>query len=507
MEGLRAGSPALNEQLSPRGIGFRENAFTRDEEKSLPLVTDLDGTLVATDTLFEGILSLVRQSPAGILLLPLWLSRGKAFLKAEIARRFPLRAESLPYRADLIEYLREERAAGRRIVLATAAHETVARGVADHLGLFDEVLASCGSVNLKGARKRDELVKRFGIRGFDYAGDSAADAPVWAACRIGHIAGHLVRLPHSAVDAGATEGRNFGGVRAGLATWLRAVRVHQWVKNLLVFVPALLNHHLDLKILQSLTIAWLSFSLVASGTYVINDLFDLEADRRHRRKCRRPFASGEIPIAQGIAMALFLLSAGLLSGALVSTQLAACLLTYLGLTILYSLSLKGKPILDVVVLAVLYTLRVYSGGLVSRAYVSPWLFQFSIFLFLSLAFVKRYSELRYLRLRREPSAARRGYRLQDLSIISQAGVGSGLLAALVLALYVNGTEIERLYPNPQMLWGVCPLFAYWIIRVWLIAHRGNMHDDPILFAFRDRVSYIVGILITTAVLLGLTTRV
>jgi len=468
---------------------------------------DLDGTLVATDTLFESVLSLIRQNPWSILMFLVWLSRGKAVFKSEIARRFTPNAESLPYRGDLVEYLRTERNRRRTIVLATAAHRTTADSVAACLGIFDVVLASTDAVNLKGKLKRDELVRLYGLRGFDYVGDSMADEPVWTACRIGHVAGRMRRLPRSVLAGGTQQGEAFSPRRPRLKTWLREIRVFQWVKNFLVFVPALLNRHWDGEILKALVIAFLGFSFVASGTYIVNDAFDLEADRRHPRKSRRPLASGQISVGSGLSMAVCLLLAGILPALTVGPQLVACLLVYLVLTLLYSSWIKGKPILDVVALAMLYTLRVYAGGLVSRAYVSPWLFQFSIFLFLSLAFVKRYSELRRTR-RRQPSEAHgRGYLVQDLRIIGQAGLGSGLLAGLVLALYVNGAEIEKIYPHRDMLWGICPLFIYWIIRVWLIAHRGNMNEDPILFAFRDRVSYIVAFLVVVLMLLGLSPNV
>jgi 4-hydroxybenzoate polyprenyltransferase len=479
----------------------------KDQLDLLPLAADLDGTLVATDTLLEAALSLIRQRPWSILLFLIWLSRGKAVLKAEIAKRVMPHAESLPFRRDLVEFLRSERNKGRTIVLATASHRTTADSVAACLGVFDVVLASTDSVNLKGTSKRDVLVSLYGLRGFDYIGDSKADKPVWAACRIGHVAGRMRRLPPSILAAGTQQGKVFSRPRTSVKALLREIRVYQWVKNLLVFVPALLNHHFDGQIVKALATAFLGFSFVASGTYVINDVFDLEADRRHPRKCRRPLASGQISIALGIAMAVGLLLAGILLGLTNSLQLAACLVGYLALTLLYSSYIKGKPIIDVVALAMLYTLRVYAGGLVSRAYVSPWLFQFSIFLFLSLAFVKRYSELQRSSLQQSLEPRGRGYRLEDLSIIGQAGLGSGLLAGLVMALYVNGQDILKVYPHPEMLWVVCPLFVYWIIRVWLIAHRGNMHEDPILFAFRDRVSYIVAFLIVVAVVLGLSSNV
>jgi 4-hydroxybenzoate polyprenyltransferase len=304
--------------------------------------------------------------------------------------------------------------------------------------------------------------------------------------------------------AGAQQGRIFASRRPKLKTWLRAMRPHQWVKNLLVLAPTILNHRLDLGILKSLIITFFAFSFVSSATYINNDLFDLGADRQHPRKSKRPLASGELSISGGIFLSLFLLISGLFLGAVVGLPLEICLVGYLLLTSLYSSFLKGKPIIDVIALASLYTLRLYAGGVVSKSFVSPWLFQFSIFLFISLAFVKRYSELRRLFHEGQEFAPGRNYRSSDLSIISQAGLTAGLLAGLVLALYVNGGEVQRLYPKPEMLWGLCPLFVYWISRVWLVAHRGNMHEDPIIWAFRDRVSYMVGFLMFVSMLLAST---
>lgn len=470
----------------------------------IPLVVDLDGTLIYTDTLHESAVLLFRRDPVLLLSLPRLLLQGRAVLKTAIAGRVVPDAQHLPYRQDLVDWLIAEKTAGRKVVLATAAHRSIADAVAAHLGVFDEVIATDGAVNLKGETKRDVLIARFGLRGFDYVGDSAADEPVWAASRIAHLAGRKKRLPLSVTAAGAQQGRRFGSPSPDLKVCLRAMRVYQWVKNVLIFLPALLSHHLDIPGLVALLGAALSFSLIASGTYVINDLLDLEADRGHQTKRRRPFASGRLSVMEGALMAFALISSGFGLSAIVGMGLSECLVAYMALTLLYSSFLKNKPIIDVVVLAALYTLRLYAGSAVTHVRISPWLFQFSIFLFLSLAFVKRYSELlRLVELHRE-NAPGRGYRPPDLGIVSQAGVGSGLMAGLVLALYVNGADVQKLYPRSEMLWGIVPLFIYWIIRVWLVAHRGNMSQDPILFAFRDRVSYIVGVLIVSLAVVGAT---
>jgi 4-hydroxybenzoate polyprenyltransferase/phosphoserine phosphatase len=485
------GDPVRNSMAGPPAVA----AAAGD---SVPLAVDLDGTLVTTDTLFENAALLLKQKPWLILSMALWLLRGKAALKSEIANRARVNVEHLPFRPELIAWLQSESDGGRQIVLATGAHQVTADAVAAHLGFFHDVLATSDGVNLTGARKRDALVKRFGTSGFDYVGNGRDDVPVWMACRMSHIAGRG-HLPSGA----AMWGTSFSGSPTKFGSWLRAARPYQWVKNVLVFIPALLNHHVDLRILAHLVITFFAFSFAASGTYIVNDLFDLESDRQHSRKRKRPLASGELTISQGVLTVVLLVAAGFGLSALVDMSLTIALFAYTLISLGYSIFLKNKPILDVVALAFLYTLRVYTGGVVAHAEISPWLFQFSIFLFLSLAFVKRYSELRRLRSLRKRDTPGRGYRLVDLALISQAGVGSGLIAGLVLALYADSREIQLLYPHPQVLWCVCPIFVYWIVRVWIIAHRGNMTDDPILFAFRDRVSYIVGCAIVAAVLLAM----
>lgn len=492
----------LGTQRSEEEVSLSAGSAVSRAQEEVPLVVDLDGTLVNGDTLLESVLSLIRHRPSCVLMLPIWACQGRAKLKAGIAKRFQLDAATLGYRRDLLDYLQGEQAKGRRLILATAAHETTATHASKHLKLFDEVFASNESVNLKGKIKRDKLVERFGLKGFDYIGDSKSDIPIWAACRIGHIAGSLHELPPPAVAAGAQQGNVFANRRPRLKTWIRAMRPHQWVKNLLVFAPTLLNHRLDVGILKSLILTFFAFSFVSSATYINNDLFDLAADRQHPRKSKRPLASGELSVSRGISLSFFLLVSGFFLGALVGLPLEVCLVGYLCLTSLYSSFLKGKPVIDVIALASLYTLRLYSGGVVSGSHVSPWLFQFSIFLFISLAFIKRYSELRRLFHEGQEAAPGRNYRSSDLSIISQAGLTAGLMAGLVLALYVNGAEIQKLYPNHEALWGLCPLFVYWISRAWLVAHRGNMNEDPIVWAFRDRVSYIVGFLMFVSMLLA-----
>jgi 4-hydroxybenzoate polyprenyltransferase len=472
-------------------------------ERNVPLAVDLDGTLIAGDTLAESALLLIKQKPWHLLLLLFWLLHGRTRLKAEVANRVELRVETLPYRQDIVGYLEAEHLAGRKLVLVTAAHRTVADAVARHLCLFDEVVASDEQTNRKGTAKRDELIKRFGVGGFDYIGDSRADLPVWAASRIAHVAAYDRNIAALAQAVGAERGRAFVSARPGVRTWLRAIRARQWVKNILIFIPLVLAHRPEVRGVAELLVAFLAFSLLASSTYVINDLFDLAADRKHPAKRARPFASGELPISQGLFVALALVLAALGLGAVLGAGTLTCLLLYLALALLYSSYLKQEPILDVVVLAFLYTLRLITGGAAAGVYLSPWLFQFSLFLFVSLALVKRYSELYRLKIEQAGDGRARGYCLADLSTVSQAGIASGLLAGLILALYVNSPEVQHLYTWPHALWGTCPIFIYWIARMWLLAGRGEMNEDCIVFAFRDRISYFAGLGIVALMIIGL----
>ena len=366
------------------------------EPLHIPLVVDLDGTLVLTDTLHESALALVRDRPLAVPLLLWWLLHGKLRLKSELAGRTSPSPAYLPWNDGLVEFLRHERARGRRLVLATASRREVAENVAEHLGLFDQVLGSSDTMNLKGAAKREELVRLFGVGGFDYVGDSLVDIPVWTASRMAHVAGRMQSLPKTAFSAGVVEGRQFPVPAAGRWPLFKALRARQWVKNLLVFLPALLNHHFSLEIISRLTLAFLSFSLVASSVYLVNDLFDLESDRRHPRKRSRPLAAGTLSIPAGVLAAATTLFAGLLLASQLGPVFVWFLSAYGATAFVYSVFLKHRPILDVVVLAVFYTARIYAGGIAANVWISPWLVQFSIFLFLSLAFVKRYSELHRL---------------------------------------------------------------------------------------------------------------
>jgi 4-hydroxybenzoate polyprenyltransferase len=433
---------------------------------------DLDGTLVKSNLLIETLASAVKQRPLVVFALPFWLARGRAALKKELAQRARLDAALLPYDESVLADLRRERLAGRAIYLATAADESVANEVAAHLGLFDGVVASDGARNLKGEVKAHALAERFGEKGFDYIGNDRFDIPVWKRSR------NAIRVQRPA---------------HGVTHLLKALRVHQWAKNLLLFVPLLTSHHfLDPGALPESLLAFLAFSFIASAVYLANDLVDLEDDRRHPAKRLRPLAAGDISIEATLALVPFLLTAGAAVALLLPWRFGVLLAVYVAANLAYSLGLKRVALVDVFVLAGLYTLRILAGAAAIEVPVSHWLLAFSMFVFLSLAFAKRFVEVANVAARAGTAVGGRGYRAGDGQLLATLGSASGYLSVLVFALYITSKEIVALYRSPAILWFAVPLLAYWISRVWLLAHRGVLHEDPVLFALHDWPSYATG---------------
>jgi len=454
------------------------------------VVVDLDGTLVLTDMLVENLFLFLRTYPWRILSLFAWLLKGKAHFKCKLADAVLPRTERLPYNEPLLVWLAERRKAGARLILATASDRRIARSVADHLRIFDNVLGTEPHINLSAGRKREALVRLYGEQGFEYVGNSSADLKVWDAASRIHVAN-----PERGVLAAArrigTVGEVFDGRPAYLRTLLKALRVHQWAKNLLIFVPLIAAHQVfNTVLIVHGILAFIAFSLCASSVYLLNDLLDLQDDRQHRTKRFRPLAAGTLPILHGLVlMPLLLLVALGLAAVLLPTPFLTVLAVYYVLTLAYSLRLKRVVMLDVVTLAMLYTVRVLAGAAAMTLAATFWILAFCVFIFLSLAFVKRYTELREARAQgRSEKSAGRGYYPGDFELLASLGGASGYIAVMVLALYINDSSRGSMYRQPEWMWIACPLLLYWLSRVWLLAHRGEMHDDPIVFALRDRIS-------------------
>ncbi len=470
------------------------------------LCVDLDGTLVATDTLWESLCMLARSQPWALLLAVVWLLRGgKANMKRRIAERVQLSAELLPYRQEILTYLEEQKRSGRRLVLATAADESIAQGVATHLGLFDDVLASDGQTNVAGATKLAWIRRSLGSAGFDYIGDSWADMPVWEASGRAIMVSPGPRLTQR-VRGTCEVDRVFDSGGRWWVGVFRALRAHQWIKNLLLFLPFMLKHDLsELSKIPLNVVAFVAYSLCASGLYVMNDLLDLESDRRHSVKCNRPFASGQLSVRVGVAMVGLLLAGAFgLSLVLLPAGFVALLVAYMVLTTVYSFHLKRKLVVDVLALAGFYTLRILAGGVAVDVAVSEWLLAFSVFFFTSLAFVKRYCELAETIGKSQTSLHGRGYQAGDIGLVETFGCISGYLSVMILCLYVSSATAQNLYGNPQYLWLVPPILMYWISRVWFLAKRGEMSYDPVVFVTKDVASLVlvgvVGVIVLMAAL-------
>jgi 4-hydroxybenzoate polyprenyltransferase/phosphoserine phosphatase len=457
-----------------------------------PLVVDLDGTLIRTDSLYESLCKLARQRPDLLWQLPLWCVGGKARFKEQVTLHTMINPDTLPIHRELLDWLKEQRAHGRTLILCTAADRTIARAIARRLGIFDEVLSSDGTRNLSGRVKAETLVQRFGFQGFDYVGNSHHDLAVWRHARRAVVVNGSQSLTKRAVSCSTVE-RVFLRPPVGLAVWTRVLRLHQWLKNLLLAVPIIAAHEvMRPDLLTPFLLAFLSFSLSASAVYICNDLLDLEDDREHPRKASRPFAAGLIPVGMGLALVPLLLAVSLTLAFYIGGPFVYWLFSYLCVTCAYSVWLKRLLLIDCLTLAMLYTLRIFAGASVADIEPSFWLLAFSCFFFLSLAFAKRYAELRLLAHTGQDFARGRAYRLSDAPLIQVLGITSGYAAVVVMALYLNSAAVVKLYRTPQILWAAVPLTVFWISWLWTQAHREELHEDAIVFAVTDRASLLTG---------------
>lgn len=472
----------------PHSLSERQNSL-------VPLCVDLDGTILKTDVLLEHACELLKQRPWYLFWFAMWLLKGRAYFKHQLANSATLDVATLPYCEELIDFLKSERARGRMLVLTTAASQRAAEEIATHLGIFDRVIASDETLNLKGRAKLERLQEIFGETGFGYAGNASVDLDIWK-----HAAEVVVVNARSSVvnkaSRFATTPRVFQRKGNRIRSVLRAARIHQWVKNLLLFVPLILAHRItDTNALLKSTLGFLCFSLCASSVYIVNDILDLKADRAHPLKRNRPFAAGDLSIATGLILVPLLLVPSFAMAGILSGSFFVILGLYYCLTLGYSLYLKRVALLDVSTLSLLYTIRLFAGSALTEVTISQWLLAFSMFLFFSLAMVKRSSELYNAKNRQQSLAHGRGYLVSDRQQLATLGTASGYCAVLVFALYINSSAVVALYSHPNRLWLVCPLIFYWISRLWLLAHRGEINEDPVVFAFTDRVSYINGALV------------
>jgi 4-hydroxybenzoate polyprenyltransferase len=493
------------------------NSATSLENSGLPLCVDLDGTLVKSDTLVDSALALARHHPIQLLQLPGWLLQGKAALKRQITSAVTLDVAHLPYNRELLQYLEQQRVTGRPIYLATAADSALAHRVADHLGLFTGVLASDGTLNLAGSNKFAAFRAKFGDH-FSYIGNALPDASLLQNCQQPMVANPTAALRSALRAAKVTPVRAFMEQASPLKAWSKALRLHQWAKNVLIFLPLLLAHAWNRSLIAAACLAFLSFGLCASATYIVNDLLDLDADRQHPRKRRRPFASGDLSAITGVAVVFLFLALAFLLALLVPRVVTALsplhallapykfvqwLLIYLVTTLAYSLRLKRAVLVDVIVLSGLYTIRILAGSAATGVEVSTWLGGFSIFFFLSLAFVKRFAELESLRERGGVSVQGRGYHVADIEQLRSFGTASGYASVVVLTLYISNLSAAQLYHHTNRLWLLVPVLLLWLSRLWLQASRGLLDEDPVVYAITDKRSLLLGLLVVVVVLISL----
>ena len=468
------------------------------------LFVDLDGCLIKTDLLLESLFLFIRRHPLRLLKVFAWCLRGKACLKARLAEYADeLDAALLPYNGPFLTYLREQRATGRRLVLTTGAHKTLADRVARYLGVFDSIIATSDEDNVAGARKLECIRTYCAGLPFDYAGNSRVDLAIWPSAREAIVVSATPGVLARARALGHVT-RVFELPRAGLLELAKELRIHQWLKNVLVFIPLVAGHQLG-ELASSLhaVFAFIAFGLCASGVYVLNDLLDLQSDRQHPRKRNRPFASGTLSLKFGVVLAVVLPPVAFaFAASVLPVAFVLVLAIYLATTLAYSLWAKNRVIVDVLFLAGLYTLRIIGGAAATGIELSFWLLAFSTFLFLSLALVKRYSEMIGVRNAGKRSASGRDYSVADMSVLQSLGTSSGLLAVLVLALYINSPEVHVMYRDPRMLWLLCPVLLYWVSRIWMKSHRGELHDDPVVFAATDRASQLCMVLCAGGIVLA-----
>ena len=480
---------------------FRNSVPAEQADLTRPLCVDLDGTLIKSDSLFDAVCQFLRRNPFRLWQLGRWLSTGRARLKAEVASRAPLNPAQLPYNTELLLYLHAERRQGRQIYLTTGADGPLAERVAAHLGIFAGVLASDGVTNLTSALKLECLKARFGE--FDYIGNSRADLPLLANARHAMVANPTLSLRLALHLGHIPVARTFPHEQPLARTLLKAIRIHQWAKNILLFVPLLLSHKLRPEAIGAVIAAFFCFSFMASANYLFNDLLDIESDRRHPAKRFRPFAAGDLPVLGGVTLALALIAASFALLPILPHQFLLWLAVYIVATTAYSFYFKQVALVDVLMLSGLYTLRLLAGGAATRTEISPWLAAFSIFLFLSLAMVKRFSELEDLRERGATETHGRGYLAGDLEQIRSFGTASATAAVLVFMMYIARPDVTVLYKHAGRLWLIVPLMLFWLYRVWLLGSRGEMDDDPVIFALRDRVSLAVGACVLAVAILAL----
>lgn len=466
----------------------------------LPIVVDLDGTIIKTDLLIESLSQYLTANPLSVFKIFFWIIfLGKSSLKSKLAQIIDIDVKLLPYNRSLIIWLEEKKKSGSHLILATASHNKYAQQISEYLNIFDDAFGTTKDINLKSQNKRDFLIDKYGYKKFSYVGDSVADLPIWLSCKDAYVVDGSPKLLNSLSELGIHSELFSSGKPHAFKSFIKALRLHQWLKNLLVFIPLFATQsYLNLDAVFHASIAFILFGITASSAYLLNDLVDVGNDRHHPSKRNRPFASGDLSLLMGWFSFPALLAISFITAYfLLPYEFVAILFIYLAITLAYSFSLKRIVLVDVLVLAILYTVRIIAGAAATDLPISLWLLSFSIFFFLSLALMKRFSELQISKEEGgEKKLLGRGYLPIDFEVISSMGVASGYISVLILGLYFQDPKVSYQYQNSAVLWIACPILLYWVSRMWLLTHRGEMDHDPVYFAAKDKCSWVVIFLIT-----------
>jgi len=430
------------------------------------------------------------KRPFFLFIIPFWLLKGRYYLKSKLLEYVLPNIKLVPINPKIEEFVISERKKGRYIILVTASMQEIANQFKNYYNIFDEAIGSKDDINLVGKTKADYLINRFGRRGFDYIGDSDKDFYVWKSANIAHIVNQNERFINR-----LREITNIGIVwdllpKSKFQNFISEIRTYQWTKNLLIFLPLILAHNTNANVYINALLAFFSFSFAASAIYLFNDLMDLDSDREHSTKKNRPMAAGNFPIISAFRWILILIITSLLIALLLHKEFLIVLIMYLVITLVYSIKLKKIYIIDIVVLSILYTFRLIAGSFSTNIPISEWLAGFSLFFFLSMSALKRYVEIKNNLDSDQKAIKGRAYITDDLQIIQNSGISSGLISVMIFFLYINSSKVVQLYNSPEILYLIIPLIVYWILRVWFLAHRGLMNEDPVLFAIADKRSYL-----------------
>ena len=467
------------------------------------IIVDLDGTLLKTDMLCEAVVAKISKNfKETINILKVLLLNNRLEFKNYAFKDNTIDINTLPFNQEVISKVKKLKKSGNKIYLVTASPTNIAIKINEALKIFDNVYGSTDEVNLKGEEKKKLLNKLFGKKNYHYFGNSKEDLHVWKDSGYAYLVNvsfkiknkvNDIRIPFESIETKKSKFEIFKSV----------IRIKQWIKNILIFVPLIAAQAFTLENYIQCLYAFVSFSMIASGVYIFNDLLDIRVDRHHEIKKNRVFASGEMQLETGFVIGVLLWIIGFILTSAINTSFLWALVVYSILTSLYSIKLKKIPIIDLCTLSILYTLRIWSGSVANEIQLSVWLLALSIFLFYSLACVKRLGELSNNKLTGRLTIKDRGYDIKDIPIVQSMAVSTGNAATIVFALYLNSTEIVKYYSYPPALWVIWLVLLYWVNYIIFMANRGKINEDPVIFAIKNKISIICGFLIIIFMIIGI----